>query len=154
MNEEDGDVGAMLFRRDERSRCSVEELVTQGPDPGIEIRVEQGPTESINPRREIGPRNGSTAIVIFADKLVTERFIRLGLDADRQFLRSGGAQDNEIGVPLLAAKIVEGNDALWNPSVRTTSPAGNNRRRKSRNSAGGAALAVLNHDLASSFALR
>ena len=115
MNEEDGDVSAVLLRRDERSRCSVEKLVTQGPDPEIEIRVEQGLTESINPRREIGPRNGSTAIVIFADKLVTERFIRLGLHADRQFLRSGGAQDNEVGVPLLTTKIIEGNDALWKP---------------------------------------
>ena len=104
MDQENGDVGAMSSRRDERSRCGMDELVAQGPDPGIEIPVEQGPTQTVNPCWKIGPRNASTAIVILADELVTERFIRLCLDADRQFVRSGGAQHDEIGIPLLTTQ--------------------------------------------------
>ena len=69
MDQENGNVGAMQSRRDERSRCGMDELVAQGPDPGVEIRVEQGPTQTVNPRWEIGTRNASTAIVILADDL-------------------------------------------------------------------------------------
>src|ERR1035438_9800645 len=112
MDQENGDVGAMSCCRNERSRCGMDKLVAQGPDPGIEIRVEQGPTQTINPRWKIGPRNASTAIVILADELVTERFIRLCLDADRQLVWSCTAQDDEVGVPLLTAKIIQRNDAL------------------------------------------
>ena len=100
MDQENGGVGAMSSCRDERSRCGMDELVPQGPDPGIKIRVEQGPTQTVNPRWKIGPRNASTAIVVLADEVVTERFIRLCLDADRQFLWSGSAQDDEVGIPF------------------------------------------------------
>ena len=48
MNEENGDVGAMLFRRDERCRYRVEELVTQRLDLGIEIRAGRLEPERFN----------------------------------------------------------------------------------------------------------
>ena len=154
MNEENGDVSTVLLRRDERSRCSVEKLVTQGPDPGIEIRVEQGLTESINPRREIGPRNSSPAIVIFADKLVTERSSALASTLIASFCGPAVPKTTRSVFLCSPPKSSRATTHSGNPSARTTSPAGNNRRKKSRNSSGGAALAVLNHDLASSFALR
>ena len=88
-------------------------MVAQRSDTEIQIGVEQGLTESVNPRRKIGTWNRPTVIVVLAHKLVTERFICLYLDADREFLWSGGAQHDEIRLPLLTAETIERNGALW-----------------------------------------
>jgi hypothetical protein len=87
--------------------------------------------------------------------LVAERFICLCLDADRQFVRSGGAQHEDVGIPSLTIETVERNDAL-RICFGDHHLAGREEALQEEHqlfSLGGAGLGILNQDLASSFAL-
>jgi hypothetical protein len=46
----------------------------------------------------------------------------------------------QVGIPLLATEMIDGNDASGFGSVRITSAAGNSRRKMSNNSSGRATL--------------
>jgi hypothetical protein len=142
MNEENGDVGAVLFRRVEGCLDTWRRSV-----------LNEGPTETINPRREIGPGSVQRRIVIFADVLVIERLIRLGFDADRQLLVVRQCPTRQGCYSFARHRKDRAHDACGFASVRITSAAGSSRRKMSNNSSDGAALGGPNQDLASSVAL-
>lgn len=78
----------------------------------IRICVEESASESANTSRHIGAWRDAPVVVVFADEVIAERLVRLGLYADEESARADSAEDNEVGIPLFTAKAVKWDDAL------------------------------------------
>ena len=110
--EKNGDLGAAAPRLDESGGRGMEELVAQRPGAEIWLCVEESASESGNSCRHIGAGHGLPSVVVFADEVIAERLVRLGLYANEEFPRASGAEDDEVGIPVFATKTVKWDDAL------------------------------------------
>ena len=108
MYEKNGDLGVAAPRLDESAGCGMEELVAQRPG------AETGSVlKRARVRAAIVPHMGRARcrVVVFADEVIAERLVRLGLDAD-EIPGASGAEDDEVGIPVFATKTVKWDDAL------------------------------------------
>ncbi len=109
---EDGDLRVAALGLDEGCCRCVEELIAERSASTIRLFAEESARESCDSGRHIGPRVGAATVVVFADKAIAERFVRLAFNGDQKFTGAECSEDNEVGIPVLAPEVVKRNNEL------------------------------------------